>query len=160
MRHGTRGGHAHGAAMAHSMGGHGTCPGCHWPVSVGSKICLVPAGCAPEQASGLLCSGTGPRQPPACQLVPEQASSLQAASIRLACSALQCTGTATGSCWLLSGNIIYGPNTCNQAEFFAAHPCMAATLATFVKQCWNHVCLATAAQKRPSNLLSGYLYFQ
>ena len=51
-------------------------------------------------------------------------------------------------------------NTCNQADFFAAHPCMAATLATFVKQCWNHVCLATAAQKRPSNLLSGYLYFQ
>ena len=66
--------------------------------SVGSKNCLVPAGCAPEQASGLLCSGTGPRQPPACQLVPEQASSLQAASIRPACSALQCTGTATGSC--------------------------------------------------------------
>ena len=48
----------------------------------------------------------------------------------------------------------------NQAEIFAGSLPLAATLATFVKQCWNHVCLATAAQKRPSNLLSGYLYFQ
>ena len=73
--------------------------------SVGSKNCLVPAGYAPEQASGLLCSGTGPRQPPAYQLVPEQASSLQASGLH---APLECTGAATGSCWLLSGN---GPNT-------------------------------------------------
>ena len=69
--------------------------------SVGSKNCLVPAGYAPEQASGLLCSGTGPRQPPAHQLVPEQASSLQASGLH---APLECTGAATGSCWLLPGN--------------------------------------------------------
>ena len=46
-----------------------------------------------------------------------------------------------------------------QGQDFCSPP-LAATLATFAKQCWNHVCLATAAQKWPFNLLSGHLYFQ